>query len=253
METVQEKITGLTVQLGGGIMRPLMACVAALVLMGCGGDDDTDTEVTESCDDAVTTPLSGVANDDWPEGLDAAVTAYKALGGLWEGENCLDDSFTVNVKIVTKPIEEIMIVTSGVSSSVACGCLNDPEYGHDNTYSPVGIVPELELSVEMDVEDDEGIDPGVDNRSFTMEGGMFGAGQPLLFRACASDTIDPIFDSEYDQVAAIFRLEPNNSGTLDAEHGTPTMTFFLDTLEEGGATTQCDITGLEQITSQENL
>ena len=223
-------------------MRAWMGAGALLALIGCGNGDGDETGNSETCDDRVTSPLTDVANDQWPDGLDAAVTAYKELAGTWEAENCLDDSFTVSIKITAAPIEEIDIITSGVSSSTACGCLNDPEFQNDSAYAPVAIAPPIEVSIEM--KEDEGIDPGLDNRTFTLAGGMFGPNQPLLYRACSTDSIDPIFASDYDQVATIFRLEPNDSGTLDADEGTPTMTFFLDTLTQGGATTQCDLTGL---------
>ena len=215
-----------------------------IALVGCSGGDDDDTGTTETCDDRVTSPLTDVPNADWPDGLDAAITAYKSLAGTWEASNCYDDSQTVTIKIVTVPIEEIDIITSGVSSAVPCGCVNDPSYGHDGTMSPVAIVPEIQVSIEVDVDDDDSIDPGIDNQTFQMAGGMFGANQDLLYRACASANIEPFLESDYDQVAVLFRLAPIDEATLDADEGRPSMSFLLDTLTEGGATSQCDLTNL---------
>jgi hypothetical protein len=222
-------------------MRAWMGASVLIALVGCGGDDD-DTGITETCDDRVTSPLTDVPNADWPDGLDAAITAYKSLAGTWEGSNCYDDSQTVLIKIVTIPIEEIDIITSGISSEVPCGCVNDPSYGHDGTMSPVAIVPEIQVSIE--VEDEVSIDPGIDNQTFQMSGGMFGANQSLLYRACATTNIEPYLESDYDQVAAQFRLAPIDEATLDADEGRPSLTFLLDTLTEGGATSQCDLTNL---------
>jgi len=211
-------------------------------LGGCSGGDEEDSGITETCEDRVTSPLTDIPNDQWPEGLDAAITAYKNLAGTWEASNCFDETQTVTIKFVTVPIEEIDIITSGVSSSVPCGCVNDPTFGHDGTYNSVAIVPEIQISIDM--ADEESIDPGIDDQTFQMAGGMFGTNQPLLFRACASNTIEPFLESDFDQVATVFRLEPISASTLDADEGDASMTFLLDTLTEGGATSQCELTDM---------
>jgi len=223
-------------------MRAWMATAVAVALIGCGGGKDEDSGNTESCEDRVLTPLGDIPNEEWPEGLDASIEAYKALGGTWEGENCANDEFIVSVKVVTAEIGDIEVITSGVSSTTPCGCLNDPEFSHDSAYNLVAIAPDLEVSLEM--KDEEVMDPGLDNRTFTLSGGMYGADQTLLYRACSSEFIDPVYESAFDQVAVIFRLETNDAGTLQAAKGIPSLTFFLDTLTDGGAENQCDLTSL---------
>ena len=221
-------------------MRARMGVLPLVLgMISCGGGDSEDSGITETCEDRTTTPLTDLPSDQWPAGLDAAVTAYKNLSGTWEAASCFDESQTVTIKIVAVPIEEIDIITAGISSEVPCGCVNDPSYGHDGTYNPVAIVPEIQVSLEM--EDEEGIDPGIDNQTFQLAGGMFGPDQPIMYRGCASDTIEPYLESAYDQVAVAIRLEPVSAATLDADEGSLSMSFLFDTLTEGGATSQCDL------------
>jgi hypothetical protein len=204
--------------------------LGASALIGCGGDKDQGTDPDAvSCEGLATSVLGQVESTRWPAGLADALPRYDLLDGRWEASSSCGGLLTL--KFVSVPREALEVVTSPYTAeSSNCGCVADPEFGADEQYPMAAVSPDFEYFVEVFE------DPALDGQTLRGEGVLFGTGAPISFRGCARDDVDPILQSQYDQVAAIVRID--NAGQLSG-------TLVLEPLE--GEPEECTLSGFRLI------
>lgn len=212
------------------------AAVAAVALAtslaaGCGGHKDgTDTgSDPASCNDVVTERLGAVETTRWPDGLAEALPVYQRIAGRWSATSSCGSSVTV--KFTTVLQEDLQVVTTPwPNTTTACGCETDPSFPADNQLGAVALTEDFQYFVEAYD------DPALDAISITGRGTLFGPSQPLAFRGCAVDDVDPVLQSAYDQVSTIVRIDAN--GELSG-------TFVLT--PAGGSPDTCELSGFDLI------
>lgn len=231
-------------------MRLVTLAPALIALAACGGTSDDSTGPTASCDDYTTALMPTLTPDQFPDGLDAGITALQNLEGLWQGTHCLDPTRTLDVKITAIPQipDEIQVVQSAPDQSAQCGCGADPNFAHDNTLDIVALVPPFTLSVIP--QEVAPIDVSVDNREFSAEGALFGGANGLLFRACDTYQVEPYLNSTYDTVAVNIRLETVPETEPLAELGTVTFGMQLIEQSQGAQPLVCEVTDFRKISGR---
>lgn len=210
-----------------------MSGALVIALSGCGGDaTDTDTGPALTCDNGLgTEPLGAVPADEWPEGLSNRFATYNALGGRFEVSNSCGEPFALKLTLPgTGTQEDIQVVTSPYDPQLSCGCIADPSFDPDSKYDHIGVVEDLSLFVESFGA------VGVDDSTIEGRGVLFAPGEPLAFRMCATKTIDPAENSEYEQFTAIIRVDAG--GVLN---GT------LQLARPGGEVETCELSGFTLI------
>ncbi len=228
-------------------MRLAAVLPAALVLAACGGKDKDSQGPTASCDDYVTTPMTSLTPDQFPEGLDAGIEALRNLDGLWRGSHCLETGRTIDVKVTAMPVipDEVEVVQQAPDPKVQCGCGADPFYAHDNALDVVGLLPAFTMSVIP--QEVAPIDVAVDNREFQMSGALFAGTQGLYFRACDTYQVEPYLNSQYDTVAANLRIQTKAEQTPLAHLGQVTLSLALIQQVQGSTPLECDVMDLEKV------
>lgn len=174
----------------------------ALALWACGGDKETTPTDGDAgtCDEIVTAPLTEVPATEWDPALGPALEDYDGLSGRWNVKNECGGA-TVGIKLVAKDRETLELVTEPwTSTTITCGCANDPLYGDDTDFAPLAFFEGFEFYVETFD------DPGVQGQTVIGSGGVFSGG-PFSVRSCAVQNIDPILGSAWDQMTAIVRVE----------------------------------------------
>ncbi len=180
-------------------MRVLPALVLSLVACnGDGGDDGATTPQPGGCDSVVTSPLSQVPTDQWPEGVPEAIDTYLSVPGRWETENSCGG--TTGVKITIASEEDLEVVLEPWNTVSACGCATDPNFEADSTYDVVALHENFQFFLETFD------DPGANARTVPGSGALFAPGEPLKFRGCGTQNIDPVTGSDFDLVTTIMRV-----------------------------------------------
>lgn len=195
-------------------MRTLTLSIALVGCSGKGKDDDSAPDA--SCDDIVTERLGAVSVDEWPAGLAEAIPDFELIGGRWSATATSDStaatacSGTIALKFTTETREDLLVVREPWSSpTLPCGCQSDPSFPSDNTLDVVALTENFSFYVETFG------DPALNARTVPGAGALFGPGEPMSFRGCAVDDVDPILQSAYDQVTTVLRVTGGVlSGTL---------------------------------------
>jgi hypothetical protein len=203
--------------------------VAVAALAACSGDKTTDTGLDPNlCSQLVTQPLGSVPATDWPAGVTDDLPLYEPLSGRYQVNNSCGDA--LYVKFTAKTQEDLNVVTTPYPEGAGgCGCTVDPVYGDDSQYDPVLTHDGFQFYVES------WDDPGLSSQVFVGEGALFGPDQPMQFRSCGVQDVNPALNSAYDTVATIARLE---GGELTASI---VMTPFE------GDPVVCDLSGFSKV------
>jgi len=188
-------------------MRPVVFTVLALA--ACGDDTDgMEPSNLAGCGALETSPLPLIDVTAWPDGTPEALDTYRGNDGRWEVQSSCEDLSTA-IKITSESEEAIEVVEAQYPGGLNCGCPEDPSFGADSEYPMVGTFKNFQIFIESFH------DTGGQNRSLTGVGALFSPGAPLRMRGCASDSIDPLTDSNFDQIAAYFRIEQGGAMTGD--------------------------------------
>jgi hypothetical protein len=215
-------------------MRTLTLSIA---LIGCSGKNkDADSAPDATCNDIVTERLGAVPVNEWPAGLTEAIPFYNAVGGRYTATATSDAvaatpcSGEIAVKLTNKSQEELLVVREPwTTPNLPCGCITDPQFPSDNTFDVVALHEDFQFYVE------EFGDPSLHARTITGGGALYGLGEPMSFRSCGVDDVDPYLQSVYTQVTTVLR---SIGGVLSA-------TLVLFPLE--GTVETCELTDFELV------
>lgn len=203
----------------------------SMALWGCSGkskDDDTAAG-SATCDDIVTERLGGVSVDEWPAGLAEAVPVYNGLDGRWTATSSCGEDITV--KFTRDTQEDLLVVREPwTTTTLQCGCSTDPSFPDDTSFDVVALHENFSFYVESFT------DPALSARTIVSSGALYGTGEPLIFRACGLDDVDPILQSRFDQVTTILRVDASG-----------VMTGTLVLVPVDGAVETCELTDFQLI------
>lgn len=169
-------------------MRHVLSWTISLCLAACGGQED-ERYYADDCDLAwASEPLDAITMEEWPDGLDAALTLYGKLAGRWSATAC-DDTEMI-IKITLPPPEELEVFLQPPPGPKECGCLEDPSFRGDNAYRAVA---RGTVSWILDGYPDEGLNTlSVDSPLV-----FFEPSEPLQARACTTqDAVGDVWTEE---------------------------------------------------------
>jgi hypothetical protein len=182
----------------------------SVVLWGCSGKNkDDDSAPDASCDDIVTERLGSVAATEWPAGLAEAVPTYNDTGGRWTATSSCGGEIAVKFTRVSQ--EDLLVVREPwTTTNLPCGCITDPNHPDDTAFDVVALHENYAFYVESFD------DPALNAQTIVSSGALYGPGEPLQFRACGFDNVDPYLQSRYDQITTVVRVDAGGvmSGTL---------------------------------------
>lgn len=180
--------------------------IASMVLLGavaCKGTP-TETDSGVNCNTEQTQPLTEVPVQEWPAGLEDAITALTSLDGRYTATACGDTD--VNVSIRTPSNAEtatlVDVITVPLQPGHDCGCTIDTVEPKDGdltaiAYSTMDIFVE-EYPREGFREENAGNVSGIPVTLFTSSGG-------LVVRGCTTELVPPILQLPWTDNDIVFR------------------------------------------------
>jgi len=212
-------------------MRVIVGFGLIGVLGACSGDGPSDGTPTEAtCDALRTDPLGTVPVEEWPDGIRTVKDEVEALEGSYEAvDDCTGNKVTVILTSVAQ--QDIGLVATPYPADSPCGCTQDPEFAPDANLEMTSQIGSF--SVRVDKFDD----PFVVNNIFEFDGATYAPSEPLVFRACTSENIDPESGSLYRDVDIIFRVPESRLFEL---------VFVLDPLD-GSDDVVCTLTDFTRL------
>jgi len=179
-------------------MRHALSWATLASIWACGGQEP-DRYYADDCSlEWPSEPLDSISIEEWPDGLDSALTLYGKLEGRWSATAC-DDTEMI-IKITLPPPEALEVFLQEPPGPTECGCLEDRSYRGDNAYRAVA---RGTVSWILDGYPDEGLNTlSVDSPLV-----FFEPSEPIQARACT--TQDAVGDA-WTQETRILRVQGGN-------------------------------------------